>query len=134
MPRKNFCISFLILLVLILTSCATNTTTQTTNDKPNNLQVSSVPSDDISFLNGTIWEYETQIGDFTAWRCISIEDGRAMYYMRMGNAIDADPNTAAVYLQGDIITFTKDDGSAHKGQIIGDTILLDERDIYTKLP
>jgi len=52
----------------------------------------------------------------------------------MGNAIDADPNTAAVYLQGDIITFTKDDGSAHKGQIIGDTILLDERDIYTKLP
>ena len=134
MPRKYFCISFLILLVLILTSCATNTTTQTTNDKPNNLQVSSVPSDDISFLNGTIWEYETQIGDFTAWRCISIEDGRAMYYMRMGNAIDADPNTAAVYLQGDIITFTKDDGSAHKGQIIGDTILLDERDIYTKLP
>ena len=134
MPRKFFFISFLILLVLILTSCATNTTTQTTNDKPTNLQVSSVPSDDIWFLNGTIWEYETQIGDFTAWRCISIEDGRAMYYMRMGNAIDADPNTAAVYLQGDIITFTKDDGSAHKGQIIGDTILLDERDIYTKLP
>ena len=137
MPSKYYFLSILTVVIIVCASCASNNKPQSNDqviESPQPLETALEPGDDISFLNGTIWEYETQIGDFTAWRCISIDDNRATYYMRMGNAIDADPNTAAVYLKGDIITFSKDDGSAHSGQIIGDTILLDGAEIYTKLP
>lgn len=144
MKNRKYSILLVALILFVFVSCASKTempletvepqTSNSINDNSQNVSEITEPSDDISLLNGTIWEYETQIGDFTAWRCISIEDGRAMYYMRMGNAIDTDPNTAAVYLKGDVITFTQDDGSTHTGQIIGDTILLDEQEMYIKLP
>lgn len=133
MKRKNYIVFFAVTALLIFMSCVSQGTENTETETVQGIETQE-PSDDIEFLNGTIWEYETQIGDFTAWRCISIDNGRAVYYMRMGNAIDTDPNTASVYVKGNIIIFTKDDGSSHKGEIIGDTILLDGVDIYTKLP
>ncbi len=133
MKRKNYIVFFAVTALLIFMSCVSQGTENTETETVQGIETRE-PSDDIEFLNGTIWEYETQIGDFTAWRCISIDNGRAVYYMRMGNAIDTDPNTASVYVKGNIITFTQDDGSSHKGEIIGDTILLDGVDIYTKLP
>lgn len=137
MPSKNYFLSILVIIIIVCASCASNNKPQNIDqviENPKPLEAALEPGDDISFLNGTIWEYETQIGDFTAWKCISIDNNRATYYMRMGNAIDTDPNTAAVYLKGNIIVFTQDNGSSHTGEIIGDTILLDGAEIYTKLP
>ncbi len=127
--------------IFVLASCATAGKAEDTADisssqtqSPTKEAVTFEQSDDIRFLNGTIWECETQIGETAAWKCISIENGQAVYYTRMGKAIDTDPDTASIVLKGSIITFTQTNGSTHRGEIIGDTILLDGTDMYMKLP
>lgn len=65
-------------------------------------------------LEGTTWEFETEMFDFQVWRGFEIKDGMAFFYQKMGNAKDMHEGEA-ISLEGNRIIFTRPDGDTNSG-------------------
>jgi hypothetical protein len=123
--RMALLASSMIILALVL-SCATV-------KNPNNPEPMLEAGDDVTFLNGTVWESEVQRGDLVAYNTYGIEGGTARFWVRMGNAKDEHEGVVHIVLDGNRITLIFPDGNRHSGVLESDRIVLDDGQVFIKV-
>ena len=123
--RMTILASSMIFLALAV-SCATV-------KGPHNPEPLPAAGDDVSFLNGTVWESEIQRGDLVAYNTYGIENGTAQFWVRMGNAKDVHQGVIHIVLAGNRISFISPDGNRHSGSVESDRIVLDDGQVFVKV-
>lgn len=125
--KKIKVLGLLILLLILIVSCASNAKS-TQNMAVEHQAPAPIESQNeipeiipegfwnLSKLEGTKWEYETEMHGFQAWRGFEIKGGMAYFYQKMGNAIDIHEGET-ISLEGNVIRFSRSDGGGIAGDI-----------------